>query len=223
MRAMKVHFFGDSVCVGQHVSIHKGWVTLMSARLSELGERLGREITVTNSSANGRTTRQALECMPYEVQSHEPDLVVVQFGMNDCNHWKSDRGHPRVSADAFRANLREIAARAFVFGARRVFLNTNHPTALDQEILPFTSLTYQQSNERYNQLIREAAAEEPRATLNDVERAFNEYTRGARERLLELLLPDPDLLHPSARGHQLYMDVVYPAIEAAVRELAASA
>ena len=66
--------------------------------------------------------------MPYDIQSHEPDLLLVQFGMNDCNFWESDRGNPRVSLDAFRANLREIYTRAFSFGVHNVIQLTNHPS-----------------------------------------------------------------------------------------------
>ena len=217
METVNVFFFGDSVCVGQYVSIHKGWVTRTSARLSDLGQKHNCRVIVTNTSANGRTTRQALEQMPYEIQSQHVDILIVQFGMNDCNYWQTDRGLPRVSPKAFAANLEEIIARAFNFGAHRILLNTNHPTGLDQKTMPFTNISYQQSNEQYSQIIRGVAAgSDPRVILNDVEKAFRTYTNGNRERLLELLLPNPDLLHLSERGHDLYFEVVYPAVEAAV-------
>ena len=118
------------------------------------------------------------------------------------------------------ANLKEIIMRAFHFGAKTVFLNTNHPTALDQKVMPFTEITYLQSNEQYNRIIREVAAmSNSRVILNDVERAFINCTEESRERLLELLLPGPDLLHPSEKGHDLYFQVAYPPIESAILEL----
>src|SRR5438034_624703 len=94
---MHVLFFGDSICNGQGIAIHKGWVPRLSAGLSELAAAAGRDLVVINSAVNGRTTRQALETMPYEVQSQAPEVLVVQFGMNDCNIWQTDRGNPRVS------------------------------------------------------------------------------------------------------------------------------
>lgn len=220
MEAIDVFFFGDSICVGYQVSIHKGWVTRTSASLSELGQKYQRQVIVSNVSANGRTTRQALEQMPYEIQSQHVDILIVQFGMNDCNYWQTDRGLPRVSPKAFAANLEEIIARAFNFGVQEVLLNTNHPTARDQQTMPFTNISYQQSNEQYNQIIREVAARsDPRVILNDVEKACKSYANGNRERLLELLLPSPDLLHLSERGHTLYFETVYPTVEAVVLEL----
>lgn len=219
MNEIKVFLFGDSICVGQHVALHRGWVTRTSAQLSELGQRYHRPVIVANASANGRTTRQALEVMPYEIQSQQPDLLLVQFGMNDCNYWQSDRGLPRVSPKAFAANLEEIIARAFNVGVKKVLLNTNHPSGRDQ-VLPLTNISYRQSNEQYNQVIREVAANSAGpVTLNDVEQAFKTYTEDRPDLLAELLLPAPDLLHLSERGHDLYFEIVYPVLEAAVLEL----
>ncbi|MDQ3919767.1 MAG: GDSL-type esterase/lipase family protein [Acidobacteriota bacterium] len=215
---IRVFFFGDSICFGQGVAIHRGWVTKISASLTEVGRQYGREITVTNASINGNTTRQALERMPYDIQSQAADILVTQFGMNDCNYWQTDGGNPRVSPKAFGANLEEIIARAFSFGAREVLLNTNHPTARDQELMPNAGVTYQQSNERYNQIIREVAAGfDERVTLIDVESIFKTCTENKREALLRLLLPD--LLHLSETGHDIYFEAVYPKVLSAVMRL----
>lgn len=217
-RETRVFFFGDSICSGQGVSIHKGWVTRTSQALSRLARGGQHDVTVINVSISGNTTRQALERMPYDIQSQRPDLLIVQFGMNDCNHWETDRGVPRVSSKAFAANLEEIIVRALTFGAEKAILNTNHPTARDEKALPFTSISYQESNELYNRVIREVGEKlGPRVILKDVEEAFKRYTGSSRERLLELLLPD--LLHLSERGHDLYFRTVYPAIETVVLEL----
>ena len=94
---IRVTFFGDSICTGQHVAIHQGWVTQSSASLAQKFEYQDQSIVVTNSSVNGRTTRQALETISYEIQSHQPDIVVIQFGMNDCNHWNTDQGLPLLA------------------------------------------------------------------------------------------------------------------------------
>jgi len=220
MNEIRIAFFGDSICVGQYVSIHNGWVTKTSARLSDFASNHNCRAVVTNASGNGRTTRQALEVMPYEVQSQRPDILIVQFGMNDCNYWHSDEGVPRVSPEAFAANLDEIIARALNFSVKKVILNTNHPTGHDRETMPFTNMSYQQSSEQYNQIIREVAARQDSSViLADIEKAFVTCAKGTRAQLLNLLLPEPDLLHPSESGHALYFDIVYPLIEASVLEM----
>lgn len=213
MQSIKVFFFGDSICFGQGISLHRGWVPRISARLEEIqNEKI--EIMVINSSANGSTTRQALERMPYEVQSHHPDLVIVQFGMNDCNYWKTDRGLPRVCPKAFAANLEEIVTRAHIFGAKKIFLNTNHPSGQDEYPMPYTHITYQQSNEEYNSIIRQVAEGiGPMVKLNDMERVFKSSVTN-REQLLKFLLPDK--LHLSEAGHDLYFNTIYSQIKEAI-------
>lgn len=64
----------------------------------------------------------ALERMPFDVQTHKVDILVITFGMNDCNYWKTDQGLPRVSPDAFEANMKEIIMRGFRFGSRTVII-----------------------------------------------------------------------------------------------------
>jgi lysophospholipase L1-like esterase len=137
--------------------------------------------------------------------------------MNDCNYWASDKGLPRVSRLAFSANLREITARVVNFGARCIFLNTNHPTTLDEAPFPNTSITYQQSNQSYNQAVRELS-EDLDVVFNDVEQCFLDHVGEEREKLKELLLPS-DQLHLSEKGHDLYLSYTYPKLEDAVLEL----
>lgn len=194
----KIMFFGDSICAGQYISIHKGWVSRLSKSLYE-------QAVVLNSSVNGRTTRQALEDMPYHIQEQYPDMLVIQFGMNDCNYWTSDKGQPRVSIKAFEANLEEIIKRAFAFNTRKIFLNTNHPTGLTKSKIKYTEIVYEDSNKQYNDIIRKVAKNND-VILNDIELEFINNNN-----LENLLLPD--LLHPSELGHELYFNIINPVIK----------
>jgi acyl-CoA thioesterase I len=216
---MRVLFFGDSICNGQGIALHKGWVPRLSASLSDLAAAAGKELVVINSAVNGRITRQALETMPYEVQSQAPAVLVVQFGMNDCNIWQTDRGNPRVSPLAFEGNLREIIQRGLTFGARAVFLHTNHPTTRDETPLPYSSNTYEAQNRAYNDIIRKVAASSPEGVrLNDIAAACEAAVRdGMTVRRLVLA----DGLHLSEEGHDLYFRTVQPSLADCVRRLLA--
>lgn len=216
---MKITFFGDSICVGQGIALHKGWVSKISAVLAENFPE--QELVVCNSSVNGRTTRQALETMPYEIQTNPPNILFIQFGMNDCNCWLTDRGLPRVSPDAFVANLEEIAQRAMIFGVQRIILNTNHITCLNSCSIIDQNFTYQQNNAKYNELIRKVARDysyvfgtTPFAYLNDIENSFSCFSLNE---LSTLVLSD--LLHLSEKGHDLYFQTTYPLVEKVVKEL----
>ncbi len=206
---MNVVFFGDSICFGEKVGPHRGWVTRFAARVEE---HFGDDVLVINSSVNGNTTRLALERMPFDVQRYGVDLLVVQFGLNDCNYWQTDNGVPRVSSGAFEQNLLEIAERGRAFGARRVFFHTNHPT-LRTEPLPHTGRPYEDGNRAYNELVRSAATAAG-ADLTDIEAAF---LAGGRP-LADLLLPDE--LHLSPAGHDIYLEIVSPPLLEALAALA---
>lgn len=211
---IKVCFFGDSTCVGQGVSIYHGWVTKIAKHFHEYGVKCNQDILVSNSSVNGRTSRQALEEMPYHVQGQGIDILVVQFGLNDCNYWATDRGLPRVSLSGFVENLREIVSRAERFGAQRVLLNNNHPTTRDEYIMNGTTITYEESNRQYNAAIRALAADLPYfVNFQDVEFFFKTVIN--EQAPLETFLLD-DGLHPSAAGHDQYFKLMCPIIQAAV-------
>lgn len=218
---IRIVFFGDSICVGQGVSIHRGWVARLAARLEELAMRYQRDIVVVNASVNGNTTRQALERMPYDVQSHGVDVLLVQFGLNDCNYWLTDRGVPRVSLGGFQANLLEIIDRGYRFGARRVIINTNHPTTRELEPVPNCGFTYEDSNRTYNEAIRQVAKDSGQhVSLVDVEQEILSVCDTGDETLARLLLDDG--LHLSERGHDVYYRLVAPVVENALQGLLAS-
>ena len=193
-------FFGDSVCFGQYVSLHKCWVTKVAQKLAEtLGEDA---VCVTNSSVNGNTTRQALERMSYDLSGLKPDILTVQFGLNDCNKWDTDRGAFRVSPAAFHANLEEIVLRADIFGVKTTILTTNHPTLRPKE--------YEDGNKLYNKTIR-SIAHLRGIPLLDIETYFT--VNDIEGHVL------PDGLHLNEHGHQVYFKQVYPIIERRVKEL----
>lgn len=221
LRPIKITFFGDSTCVGQGVSIYRGWVTQIARFLDDYGYQIGRQIIVSNSSINGRTTRQALEDMPYHVQNPGVDILIVQFGLNDCNYWATDRGGPRVSLSAFTANLLEIIARGERFGAFRVLVNNNHPTSRDHTIMAGTPITYEASNKTYNAALRELAGEFPEIVrFQDIENHFRGLLDRGQGPIEKYLLEDG--LHLSILGHEEYYKLMCPLIRDAVDSMVAS-
>jgi acyl-CoA thioesterase I len=214
-QALVIVFMGDSITGGQYVEPSLRWSTLV-------GDAIVREYLSTPVNFNmlvrgisGETTRQGLERFPNDLQQYRPDIVTLQFGLNDCNCWVSDAGLPRVSEAAYRANLIEMIERAQRFGAR-VILSTNHPTLRHKVLLSGESL--EQRRRRYNDLVREAAASSG-AELCDMEQAFAAFDY--RE-LAEMLLPYPDHLHLSVAGHRHYANYIQPRIMRAISSLVAT-
>jgi len=215
-RSVKIFFFGDSICFGQGVSPHLTWVSKLSKELHErYQDRL--DLLIQNPSVNGNTTRMALERIAYDVQSHAPHIVLVQFGMNDCNGWQTDNGHSRTSKAAFEANLCEIVDRVRVFGARQVIMGTNHPTTRFER-LPQVEHTYDQANRSFNGITRRVA--DLRATLlADAEAACDKLVSAGTATYSDLILADA--LHLSRRGHEVYFDTRMPVMIEAVERVIA--
>jgi lysophospholipase L1-like esterase len=206
-RTQTFFLLGDSICFGQLVSPHRTWVIRLAELLPGI---VGGGMLVQNASINGNTTRQALERMTYDITSHSPDYLLVQFGMNDCNYWETDRGVPRVSKAAFSANLLEITERALACGTKHIFLNTNHPS-LKGAFGHMPELTHYASNREYNEVIRQThermMSEKMPVTLTDIEAAWFAIINSSNTVNLEDLLLE-DKIHLSPLGHNLYFDIV---------------
>ena len=206
-KIIKLFIFGDSIGYGQLVSHHKTWTTKLSEKLSKSIKN--NTFIIQNASVNGNTTRQALERMSYDVTSHAPDILIIQFGMNDCNYWASDFGSPRVSKRAFGANLIEIIDKAANCDVRHIFLNTNHPS-LKSGIEHIEGLTHIDSNRQYNEVIRDVFNQVRThfpVTLIDIEAEFErELDANIHIKLSDLLLQDG--IHLSEEGHDLYFKIL---------------
>jgi lysophospholipase L1-like esterase len=206
---------GDSITFGQHIDPTVRWTSLVRDRLVDHYRHTNILIESINSGVSGDTTRMALERFPRDVQAFEAPVVTIQFGMNDCNFWATDRGLPRVSPAAFEANLVEMVARARNFGARHVVLATNNRT-LRRTKLP-NGETYEEANARYTTLIR-GVAKAVDVELCDIRVAFDRYDD---DELAHLLLTPPDQLHLSEAGNLAYADAIWPYIDSAVAACAA--
>ena len=205
---MKLAFFGDSICVGQGISLERTWAVMLSGYLFRTKSN-NKSLLVANSSINGRTTREALLDMPYHIQSHKFDTLLVQFGMNDCNYWKTDNGLPRVSQKSFEANLFEIISRARNFGAKNIILNTNHPTTRFDKF-EYSNLSYQESNKQYNNIIRDVG-HKSNSKVIDIEKQILKSQQIKGFEIKDILLDDK--LHLSELGHELYFNIIKNTID----------
>jgi lysophospholipase L1-like esterase len=173
----RIRCVGDSITFGQHLEFGaEAW----PARVG--GE--GRGVC-------GETTRQALERFPRDVQDDPADVTVLQWGHNDANRWDTDNGLPRVSRQAFEANLVEMIDRCRVFNTRPV-LCTLTPTSKND--------LYDCDVKAYSRIVRMVAAIND-VDLVDVRTAFFDAAD------LDLLLMD-DGLHLTEEGHDLYAQTV---------------
>lgn len=214
MSPVTIVFMGDSITEGQYVHHSLRWTEKVARqiRASVSGDIDTDALHFFNRGFSGETTRQGLERFPRDVQVLEPHVMTLQFGLNDCNCWDSDRGLPRVSEAAYRANLMEMIDRARSFGAAHIILSTNHPTL---RLRPLASKqTLEDRRILYNEIVREVASVS-KVTLCDIDQVFSDVTG---DRLAAMLLPEPDVLHLSEMGNEKYADAILAPILKAVKQ-----
>ena len=66
-----------------------------------------------------------------------------------------DHGVPRVSPEAFRANLIEMIERARRFQCKEIILSTNHTTLRHRKLL--SGEPYEAANAHYSEILRSVA------------------------------------------------------------------
>ena len=208
-------FMGDSITEGQYVHHSQRWTERVTREIRTFASDLidTDQLHFFNRGISGETTRQGLERFPRDVQVLQPNVMTLQFGLNDCNCWDTDRGLPRVSEAAYRANLLEMIARARAFGAAHIILSTNHPTLRHRKLI--CGQTLEERRVQYNEIVREVA-KEANVILCDIEKAFANVDR---DQLSTMLLPEPDVLHLSQLGHEKYASAIFVYIAEAVKQV----
>ena len=210
-----IAFMGDSITEGQYVHHSQRWTERVTREIRTFASDLidTDQLYFFNRGISGETTRQGLERFPRDVQVLQPNVMTLQFGLNDCNCWDTDRGLARVSELSYRANLLEMIARARAFGAAHIILSTNHPTLRHRKLI--CGQTLEERRVRYNEIVREVA-KEANVILCDIEKKFANVDRG---QLSTMLLPEPDVLHLSELGHEKYSFAIIEYITEAVKQV----
>ena len=195
--------------------------------LPEVLAACGVRARVVNAGIGGTTTRDALERLDRDVRVFSPDLVVIQFGINDS--WidvDEGRREPRLTREEYRENLRSLA-RALAREDARVVLMTPNPMRWAD---PFYIDAFEKApglldtgSERGLNALLDLYAEDAREVargeavpLVDVHRAFEEYGGVPGQAVADLLL-EGDGIHPSAAGQRLVCRLLAAEIAALVR------
>lgn len=72
----KILVWGDSLSASYRIPIEKGWVSLLQ-------QRLGNDFEIINGSISGETTQGGLSRISTALETHKPDLIVLELGAND--------------------------------------------------------------------------------------------------------------------------------------------
>ena len=122
-----VAFIGDSITQGCFEVYYKTPTELdtvyeynnaFPTRLREMLALLypSVQVNIINSGISGDTVSRGLMRLERDVLRYSPDLVVVGYGANDCNHGGND------GVEAYASSLSDMFKRIKTFGAEVIYL-----------------------------------------------------------------------------------------------------
>jgi len=208
--------FGDSTTATRPGAVDK----VYAQRVQEALRGVGSTLTVHNAGIGGNTTRDAKKRFDSDVLRYKPQIIVMQFGINDASVevWrKPPATEPRVPLAEYESNLRTMIERARQQGAKVILMTTNplrwtgklkdlygrapyrpdNPDGFDAPVLA-----------RYNETVRKLA-KELGVPLVDIHDAYPAFAAKHNLTIDQLLL---DGMHPTDQGHQLATELLVPVI-----------
>ena len=205
--------FGDSTTAPRIVG---GKPLTVYADLLKKGlPRKGVDATVVNAGVGGNTTSHAQARFAHDVLAHRPDVVILQFGINDSavDVWKKPPApRPRVAIDRYEKNLRHFVRTLRDMGGR-VILMTPNPLRWTAKLKGmYGKPPYRPEDpDGFNVLLRPYAekvrkiARQEQVPFIDVYAGFEAYGKTEGHSVDEILL---DGMHPNAKGHRMVADLL---------------
>lgn len=178
--APRILVLGDSISAAYGMELEQGWVHLLQQRL----QLEGYPHRVVNASISGETTAGGLARLPELLQTHAPDVVILELGGND--------GLRGLGLQQTRDNLERMIELARQQAARVLLLGMRLP--------PNYGAVYTDAFERiYAQLAGEQYVASVPFFMDGV--------------ALEPGMMQPDRIHPTSRAQPQLLDNVWPVLE----------
>ncbi|WP_151805908.1 arylesterase [Acinetobacter bereziniae] len=182
--AKTIMILGDSLSAGYGLNPQQGWVALLQQRLNQ---QFPKQHQVVNASVSGETTSGALARLPKLLQTHKPDVVVIELGGND-----GLRGQP---PQMIQKNLAQLIQQSQKSQAKVVLLGMKIP--------PNYGAAYSQAFEKNYQIL----SQQYKVQLYPF---FMNGIAGNKN------LMQKDLIHPNAVAQKILLDNAYPLIRGAL-------
>ncbi|MDO5542297.1 MAG: arylesterase [Acinetobacter sp.] len=182
--AKTIMIVGDSLSAGYGIQPQQGWVHLLQKRLEQ---QYPKQHKVVNASVSGETTSGALARLPKLLQTHRPDVVVIELGGND-----GLRGQPPQMIQKNLANLiqhsQKAKAKVVIFGMK---MPPNYGSAYSKAFEHNYKVVSQQYKVKLLPFFMEGIA-------------------GNKQ------LMQKDLIHPNAKAQPILLNNAYPYIKGAL-------
>ena len=200
--------FGDSVT---HGALAPGEVNYETVYWNRLKQKLNAyksymPVNVINAAIGGTSAKASLARMDKQVLKHEPDLIIVCFGLNDVNGTLEDYIEP----------LRQIFTKSLASGAETIFMTPNmlntyvHENTAKQHYDYAHKTAEYQNGGRMDKYIGAAIelAKEMGVTVVDCYAKWKELSK-TEDTTVKLV---NYINHPTAEMHELFASEIYKAL-----------
>ncbi|MEQ1110881.1 arylesterase [Acinetobacter johnsonii] len=182
--AKTVMVLGDSISAGYGIEPQQAWVNLLQKRLDQ---QYPKQHKVVNASVSGETTSGALARLPKLLQTHKPNVVVIELGGND-----GLRGQPPLM---IQKNLAQLIQQSQNANATVVVLGMKMP--------PNYGTAYSKAFENNYKVV----SQQYKVKLLPF---FLEGVAGNKS------LMQKDLVHPNAKAQSILLNLAYPYVKGAL-------
>jgi acyl-CoA thioesterase I len=182
--AKTIMILGDSLSAGYGIQKQQGWVNLLQ---NKLDQQYPKQHKVVNASASGETTSGALARLPKLLQTHQPDIVVIELGGND-----GLRGQP---PQMIQKNLAQLIQQSQKSKATVILLGMKIPPNLGTAYSKAFENTYKTVSQQYKVKLQPF---------------FLEGVAGHKT------LIQQDQIHPNAKAQPILLNNAYPYIKGAL-------
>ena len=182
--AKTVMVLGDSISAGYGIEPQQAWVNLLQKRLDQ---QYPKQHKVVNASVSGETTSGALARLPKLLQTHKPNVVVIELGGND-----GLRGQPPLM---IQKNLAQLIQQSQKANATVVVLGMKMP--------PNYGTAYSKAFENNYKVV----SQQFKVKLLPF---FLEGVAGNKS------LMQKDLVHPNGKAQPILLNLAYPYIKGAL-------
>ena len=182
--AKTVMVLGDSISAGYGIEPQQAWVNLLQKRLDQ---QYPKQHKVVNASVSGETTSGALARLPKLLQTHKPNVVVIELGGND-----GLRGQP---PQMIQKNLVQLIQQSQKANATVVVLGMKMP--------PNYGTAYSKAFENNYKMV----SQQFKVKLLPF---FLEGVAGNKS------LMQKDLVHPNGKAQPILLNLAYPYIKGAL-------
>ena len=204
---INIVIFGDSV---SHGAVN-GYIDYENVYWNRLKKKLNHfrdyiPVNMINASIGATTAHGSVWRLAPQVLKHEPDLVIVCFGLNDVNG----------DLDDYTAALREIFGRCQAAGTDVIFmtpnmLNTSVADDTSQSLIEYAKKTADMQNSgKMDKYIAAAiaVAKEMQISVCD---CYSKWKALAMTQDVTYLLANR-INHPTSEMHELFADALYELI-----------